>query len=96
MCLNFGMTLCLEALYQFYSNEVPGSKMGATRGLSFKLLKYIKNIKKSEQTRQGLAKMLQIWYVALPSGLLTSLLNQARRVQDGSAAGVLSSNHRNT
>ena len=41
--------------------------------------------------------MIEILYVALPSGILPSLFNENPRVQDGPApGGVLGSNHRNT
>ena len=41
--------------------------------------------------------MIEILYVALPGGILPSLLNENPRVRDGPAPGeILGSNYRNT
>ena len=56
-------------LYHVCSNGSPGVKSGPVAGgLDFKNEILLKNL-----LRNHLAQILEIWYVALPSGLLTSL-----------------------
>ena len=67
-------------MYQVCSNESPcpgwvqdGPALGEPK---FELSKYIKKIFKNLLLQNHLAQMLEIWYVALPSGPLPNLFKE--------------------
>ena len=67
--------------------KVPGSKMASGQGVLGSSYKHTqKNIQKSSSS-EPLAWMLEIWYVALPSGPLPSLSNEGSKFEDGLLPG---------
>ena len=71
--------------------------MAPGQGSKVRTMEMHRNILKNLLLQNHLAKMFEIWYVALPSLHLYQVCsNEGPRVQDGLWPGVPSLSHRNT
>ena len=90
------VALSSDHLPSLLKRRSQGPRWYRARGSKVIVIEIHRKIFKNFRPQNHLAKMLEIRFVAWPSGPLQILFKEGPRIQDGPAPGVLGSNYRNT